>query len=271
MVRNIRRVIKFSLALLLNILWLFYVSTVLFFARYFLPSKLCKRLQVWSTKKWTQHNCWVFSIKTEISGKVQPRCILTSNHWGYLDIFALGSVTPIKFVSRHEVKKWPLVGVISNLGGTIYINREKKDSITDTLKPLRENLESGISVLFFAEGKATDGIEVLPFKASLFQAAIETKSFIQPVYIEYLDHKKKFLSSELRNKVAWYGSTTSFVAHVWNFMALKGVYAYIYFGEPISFKNMQQETSSAIRKKIALQAREETLKLRKSFHEKHII
>src|SRR5262245_45842897 len=36
--------------------------------------------------------------------------VIISNHFGYLDGIVLGSLFPVIFVSKNEVKSWPVVG-----------------------------------------------------------------------------------------------------------------------------------------------------------------
>ena len=52
--------------------------------------------------------------------------VIIANHVSYVDGIVLGSIFPILFVSKREVKKWPIVGQWNVLCGTVFVNRQRK-------------------------------------------------------------------------------------------------------------------------------------------------
>jgi len=55
--------------------------------------------------------------------------VIIANHVSYVDGIVLGGIFPILFVSKREVKNWPVVGQWNVLCGSIFINRQRKDQV----------------------------------------------------------------------------------------------------------------------------------------------
>jgi len=100
-------------------------------------------------------------------------CVIISNHFGYLDGIVLGSLFPVVFVSKSEVKSWPVVGQWSTLCGTVFINRQRKGLIPLAVKEISEKLEQQANILLFPEGAATNGERMLPVSDRSVGGALE--------------------------------------------------------------------------------------------------
>lgn len=113
---------------------------------------------------------------------------VVANHSTWLDIFVLNGVQKVLFVSKAEVAKWPLIGMIARSVGTVFIERKQSDALKhrDTFQ---ERLGAGHRLLFFPEGTSTDGRRVLPFKPTLFAAffapEVHNDVWIQAVTVAY--------------------------------------------------------------------------------------
>ncbi len=119
--------------------------------------------------------------------EVLPGSLIVSNHVGTPDIFVIGSCFPAFFVSKVEIERWPLMGWLTRLGGTLFVNRNRKQQVKATITGIRERLEAGCSVVLFPEAQSTDGSDILPFKSSHFEAAVQAKCPVVPVAISYHD------------------------------------------------------------------------------------
>lgn len=114
---------------------------------------------------------------------------VVANHSSWLDIFTLNAKNPVFFVSKAEVARWPGIGFLAKIAGTVFIARDRKEARAQ--KELFENcLAAGQKLLFFPEGTSTDSLRVLPFKSTLFAAFFsdELKPImrIQPVTVNYI-------------------------------------------------------------------------------------
>ncbi|SFS11071.1 lysophospholipid acyltransferase family protein [Yoonia litorea] len=113
---------------------------------------------------------------------------VVANHASWLDIFALNARKRIYFVSKSEVAGWPGIGWLARATGTVFIKRDRRD-VGAQIAVFRERLAAGHKLLFFPEGTSTDGLQVLPFKPTLFAAFFDPQLRenlqIQPVTVQY--------------------------------------------------------------------------------------
>ena len=89
------------------------------------------------------------------------------------------------FVSKREVKKWPVIGLWTTLCGTIFINRQKKDQVALLVAEMTRKLKEGANILLFPEGRATNGERMLPFQTAPLAAPLRNCSIIVPVTLAY--------------------------------------------------------------------------------------
>lgn len=113
---------------------------------------------------------------------------VVANHTSWLDIFVLNARKRVYFVSKSEVAGWPGIGWLAKATGTVFINRDARDAQRQK-DIFTTRLMDGHKLLFFPEGTSTDGLQVLPFKSTLFAAFFteELRSLlsIQPVSVLY--------------------------------------------------------------------------------------
>ncbi|HKK86596.1 MAG TPA: lysophospholipid acyltransferase family protein [Roseovarius sp.] len=125
--------------------------------------------------------------ETQGERMTQPGAVV-ANHASWLDIFSLNARKRIYFVSKSEVAGWPGIGLLAKITGTVFIARDPKQAkVQQSL--FEERLLAGHKLLFFPEGTSTDGLRVLPFKSTLFQAFftpdLQHELYIQPVTVIY--------------------------------------------------------------------------------------
>jgi len=198
----------------------------------------------------------ILRIRVLLEGKTQYRheqgnCIIT-NHLGYLDGIVLGSLFSAVFVSKLQVKSWPLFGLMTQLGGTIYIDRSRKLKAAGSVERISNCLKNRLNILFFPEGTSTDGSKVLPFQSIFFQAALNASSPIVPNTIQYLSLNSKKITIANRDNVFWYGQV-SFAKHLLSVLGLKGIEVKVTIHPKIESKKYSFENGG--RKQLAEDAR----------------
>lgn len=113
---------------------------------------------------------------------------VVANHASWLDVFALNARKRIYFVSKSEVAGWPGIGWLARATGTVFIRRDRRDTLGQ-IALFRDRLQAGHKLLFFPEGTSTDGLQVLPFKPTLFAAFLDPALCadlqVQPVTLRY--------------------------------------------------------------------------------------
>lgn len=173
-------------------------------------SKDSKKLHRYIAKysqKWARSICASLNIEIAVQGETPKfdTALIVANHVGSPDIFVLGSCFQVVFVSKEEVRNWPLIGFLANLGHTIFVNRTKKQQVRETILSIKNRLNSGFSVLLFPEARVTDGNDVYPFKSAHFEAAILSEKPVLPVMIHYENSENP--------KIARWGNQT-FIFHI---------------------------------------------------------
>ncbi|PVA08841.1 1-acyl-sn-glycerol-3-phosphate acyltransferase [Pelagivirga sediminicola] len=113
---------------------------------------------------------------------------VVANHSSWLDIFVLNARHRIVFVSKSEVSGWPVIGFLARAAGTLFIRRDAREAQAQTAA-LKARLLAGQQLVFFPEGTSTDGLRVLRFKPTLFQAFLSPElkpiMHVQPVTVIY--------------------------------------------------------------------------------------
>lgn len=126
--------------------------------------------------------------------RMNRRGAVVANHCSWLDIFTLNAGKRIYFVSKAEVAGWPGIGLLARATGTVFINRDRREARKQQAI-FEDRLLAGHKLLFFPEGTSTDGMVVLPFKPTLFQAFfsdhLRDEMHIQPCTVIYRAPKGK--------------------------------------------------------------------------------
>ncbi|NNA86769.1 lysophospholipid acyltransferase family protein [Pseudomonas fragi] len=108
-----------------------------------------------------------------------------SNHVSWTDIALLGQLTPLSFLSKSEVRGWPVAGWLAAKAGSLFIRRGAGDSQL-IREQMTRHLQQPLPLLMFPEGTTTDGSSVRTFHGRLLSAAIDSRVSLQPVAIRYL-------------------------------------------------------------------------------------
>jgi len=140
---------------------------------------------VWA-RHWATEVLRLFGVECAIFGPVPQDGLVISNHLGYLDVLVLMAAHPSVFVSKKEIKSWPVFGWLAQCVGTIFVERRTRDDLPAVTKAMAEVLRRGQSIVLFPEGTSTNGQEgVLPFHAALFEAAVQAQVPVRPVCLRY--------------------------------------------------------------------------------------
>ncbi|MBU0514563.1 MAG: 1-acyl-sn-glycerol-3-phosphate acyltransferase [Proteobacteria bacterium] len=158
--------------------------------------------------------------------------LIVSNHQATSDSIVLHQYVKAVPVGRGDLRKWPLLGFITQLSGMLWIERGDRGALVETIRMMVAKLEAGFNVSLYPEGTSSDGRRVLPFNASVFQAPVKIGRPILPVSILYLDKNGLPLSDDMREVIMWF-SDIGFEAHSWRFLNHPGVQCRLRVGELI--------------------------------------
>jgi 1-acyl-sn-glycerol-3-phosphate acyltransferase len=181
-----------------------------------------------AVQAWAQRMLRILGIPLHVQGQapVQGPMLLVANHLSWLDILVMHAARHCRFVSKSDVKHWPLIGTLATAGGTLYIEREKRRDAMRVVHHMAESLKAGDIVAVFPEGTTGDGKALLPFHGNLVQAAITANAPVQPVALRFVDR-----ASGRDSEGPLYGDET-LLASLWRTLAGRPFSAHVRFGTP---------------------------------------
>ena len=133
---------------------------------------------------WYGRLCHALDLHVQVIGEPAPNALLVANHISWLDIPVLGAQGRIDFLSKAEVRNWPLIGWMAEIAGTFFIARGAHQTGI-LISQIGERLSQGRWVAIFPEGTTTDGSRLRHFHPRLFGAAQLTGVLVQPVALRY--------------------------------------------------------------------------------------
>ncbi|MEU7514120.1 lysophospholipid acyltransferase family protein [Streptomyces sp. NPDC042898] len=149
--------------------------------------------------------------------------LVVANHVSWLDIPLLAAVLPGRMVAKAEVRRWPVLGTLAALGGTLFIDRDRLRALPGTVRAMAAVLAGGGRVIVFPEGSTWCGRAGGRFRPAAFQAALDSGADVQPVRIDYRP-----------TDAAAYVGDDPLGASLWRLAATRGVTADVRILDPLS-------------------------------------
>ena len=164
------------------------------------PARRLARIRHWSGQLLR-----LFGVSVELApgSAAAAHGLWVANHVSWIDIFVINALFPCRFVAKSEVRRWPLAGALCAWAGTIFIQRANPRSLRRTMAVMVAALRDGERVAVFPEGTSAAQGGLLPFRANLFEAAIDAGVPVQPVSIAYRD-----AAGRLHGAVEYIGTTS---------------------------------------------------------------
>ena len=148
------------------------------------PDAVSYRAFAW----WSRQALRIFGIHLRVDGFVpKPPVLVAANHVSYLDILALATLVPGRFVAKKEMRAWPFFGIMGEWLGTLFIDRSDARASQRTVRQASEILATGTSIILFPEGTTSDGKRVGSFFAAPFEIASGAVASTIPVSLRYED------------------------------------------------------------------------------------
>ena len=152
--------------------------------------------------------------------------LLASNHISWADIVVMHAARHCRFISKDDVKHWPIVGTLATAAGTLYISRESPRDAMRVVHHMVECLKAGDVLAVFPEGTTGDGSTLLPFHGNLLQAAISAHAPVQPVALSFID-----AVTGQRSFAPCYIGDDTLVQSLWRTLRADHLVAVVQFGE----------------------------------------
>ena len=189
----------------------------------------------------------ILGVKVKLIGQktsIRP-LILAGNHTSYIDIIILGSIMPICFIAKQEIKSWFLFGFLAKMQNTIFIKRKNFKTL-ENIKSINNDLDSNSAVVLFPEGTTNSGKKILNFKSSLFNVFENNNTLrLQNFSLCYTHVNSMPIDNRTRPLISWYGDM-NIVKHLLNFLKLSSVNATLILHPVMQFKDENRKTISML-------------------------
>ena len=152
--------------------------------------------------------------------------LLVCNHVSWLDIYLIYAARRVHFVSKAEVRAWPVFGWLAQQGGTLFLDRTRRADTARINTTMRELMRQGAWVAVFPEGTTSDGRGLKRFLSSLLQPAVELGCPVIPAALRY------------RTRSGEYSAAPAYIDDISLWTSLKRIIsepelvAELHFGEP---------------------------------------
>jgi 1-acyl-sn-glycerol-3-phosphate acyltransferase len=202
------------------------------------------RVQIWATGLL---RC--LGVQLQLQG-TPPRggpVLLVANHISFLDILVMHAARHCRFVSKADVKHWPMIGTLATGAGTLYIERESRRDAMRLVHQMADRLREGDVLAVFPEGTTSDGRSLLPFHANLLQAAISADAPVLPVALSFVNGRTR----ETSLAPCYIGDDT-LLGSMWRTLCARDLVAVVRFGEPQSAQGRDRRVwAAALREEVA--------------------
>ncbi|AYY58230.1 lysophospholipid acyltransferase family protein [Burkholderia multivorans] len=151
-----------------------------------------RRLEL--TRRWSLKLLRICGLRLVVhndGARLDAGALVVGNHVSWLDIYTVNAWRPTPFVSKAEVRQWPVVGWLAEKLDTVFLQREKRTEAMRVMHEMADRLRSGGVMCVFPEGTTSDGQGLLPFHANLFQAAVSAGCAVQPICLMYEDAQRR--------------------------------------------------------------------------------
>ncbi|HMK50725.1 MAG TPA: lysophospholipid acyltransferase family protein [Thermodesulfovibrionales bacterium] len=183
----------------------------------------------------------IFRVDTEVLGnpgmlrRVGKGVLIIANHASFLDIFVLSALFGSVFVSKSEVKYYPIIGQIAWLMGVIFLDRRSANERMRVLNRIVNNCENQV-IAVFPQGTTSGITERLPFNRGIFKVVqINPDISLLPVTLRYREDAK----------IAW-NKPQSLRENALRVSSERNIHVAVIVHDPIAIDHYQGKTASEI-------------------------
>lgn len=198
---------------------------------------------------WSRRMLGILGVRVHVAAppRLSGGALLVCNHVSWLDIYLINAAQRVHFVSKAEVRAWPVAGWLAHKTGTLFIERGRRADTARVNADMRALLKNGATVMVFPEGTTSDGRGLQRFLPSLLQPAIELNCPTVPAALRYrtLEHEYSVAPAYIDHISLWQS--------LLQIVSEPGLIAELHFGVPI--------LPNGHRRDLAAQAEAATAKL----------
>ncbi len=167
--------------------------------------------------------------------KAKNGFLIVSNHSSFLDIFVLSALFQTAFVSKAEVKYYPIVGQIAWLMGVVFFDRRSPGERQRVLKTVANNYGGGI-ISIFPQGTTGRISDRLPFQRGIFRVIeLNPKMRLLPVTLHYKEDQV----------IAWH-SPQSLKENAMKVCRQKSIHLTVDVHKPVTIEDYRDKTTAEV-------------------------
>jgi len=175
----------------------------------------------------------------QVMGKKKKGFLIISNHASFLDIFVLSALFESGFVSKAEVKYYPIIGQIAWLTGVIFFDRGSSNERLRVLNTIVNNCSTR-TIAVFPQGTTSGIAERLSFNRGIFKAVeLNPDITILPVTLRYKEDAE----------IAW-NKPQSFRENAVRVSAQKRIHVKVIIHDPVTIDYYREKTTSQVCKMV---------------------
>jgi 1-acyl-sn-glycerol-3-phosphate acyltransferase len=182
-----------------------------------------------SIMAWARRLLKVLGVRAQLTPapRLPGGALLVCNHVSWLDIYLIYAAQRVHFVSKAEVRNWPVAGWLARKTGTLFIERGRRADTARINTQMHDLMRDGAWVAVFPEGTTSDGRGLRRFMPSLLQPAVQLNCPVVPAALRY------------RTLEGGYTTVPAYIDDINMWQSLKrivsepGLVAELHFAEPI--------------------------------------
>ncbi|MBO6575848.1 MAG: 1-acyl-sn-glycerol-3-phosphate acyltransferase [Rhodothermales bacterium] len=179
-------------------------------------------------------------VRLHVDGPApDPPFMLVCNHLGYMDILVLRAATGTEFISKAEIARWPVIGGLARLTGTLFLDRSNKRELMRINTLVADVLARQRGLTVFPEGTSTAGAQVERFHSGLLAYPSVTGFPVHAATLRYTTPP----GIDTAHTVCWWGSMT-FLDHLYHLLSIPHFDAWLSFDpNPVQAENRKALTA----------------------------
>jgi 1-acyl-sn-glycerol-3-phosphate acyltransferase len=165
--------------------------------------------------------------------------LIIANHASFLDIFVLSASFGSVFVSKEEVKYYPIFGQIAWLMGVIFFNRTASQERMRVLNTISSTCSDRL-VVVFPQGTTGRIADRLPFNRGIFKVTeLNPDISLLPVTLHYREDAD----------IAWH-RPQSLKENAMRVCAKRSIHVKVSIHAPVTIEHYREKTASQICKLV---------------------
>lgn len=221
-------------------LWLFWcwielsLFTLFLYALAWLPNILIKSIYSRLFYSWCRAFSRALGVDLKLHQKnhhpLPEQYILVANHPSAFEDIGVPALFDVHPLAKMGVRKWFLLGKISEAAGTLFVKRDDKESRHAVVEQLIDKLKQGQNIVIFPEGGCKGRRIFETFQYGAFDISIRTGIPILPVFLHY----------EAQDTFEWRDPQT-LINKFWHFMTSQNNRANYYVYDAIYPENFKDK------------------------------